>query len=547
MTPLENGWHVDTIKVDDYGTKPKYIKEDYYEYNGKTFDRRMMTQMNGNCTFADGTKGKNGEHVWLEVKERQRTVGWYLPPQDGEIEGKWSKEPQDGWECWVVDDNTLFSGVQYAHGGKYKGDFDATTMNEFFQDYMIPDIEESKGELNYIQNKTDGNQVQNNQSEPVKRRKQNPFNMATKTLSLIDEIQNCLEADIPICLHGKPGEGKTARARQASVSLAKKYYPNAEIDPDDLLVERNLSTMAIEEITGRGYLDPTKTQTINGIERRVMQNAFPDWYEELCTKCEKMKQYPKLPVTFNIDDALNGSEELQKYTMNLTNPGNPRKFAGFSLPTNCRIILTMNEQEDSFIAKEMTKAQKSRVAHLYVKTMPKEWCLWARGNGIHPAIISFIASRGNNVLRTEKEGDINANPRTWELANRALLASSDENGVLNPQVIAKQVGTDITKQFIEFCEKERITIDDVMKGNIEKEDFDKSPSNQYMTAVYMSFCEPNQVDTIRAFVGKMSRPMLDVFDQMYMAGDEKNKTRKKQIEKLKKLDIETKPEGGISL
>lgn len=151
MTPLPIGFHMDSVYCCNY-EEPKYIKENYYAHDGKIFVRRNMNQIEI-CTFIDGTKGKTGDIVWLEVEERERTVGWYEPKI-----GRWSNEPKEGWECWVVDDSAVFSGIQFAlpnRKNKYDGNFEKTTLNRYIQDYFVPNIEASKAYLKSLeQNKT---------------------------------------------------------------------------------------------------------------------------------------------------------------------------------------------------------------------------------------------------------------------------------------------------------------------------------------------------------------------------------------------------------
>ncbi len=211
----------------------------------------------------------------------------------------------------------------------------------------------------------------------------------------METINTFLQCDIPVFLHGKPGEGKSQRVMQ--------------IDPDCTTLE--LSLVPIEDLTGTAVYDE------NGMHKKM-----PVWLEELYEKCKR--EPDKTHILF-LDELTNAVPAIQKLAYSLVLE---KKVANtWNLPDNVRIVAAGNEVEDSSVAEEIPKPLQDRFVHLNANTTIDEWIEWALNNNIDPIIMAFAASDNGIYLRrkTEDKSFSRITPRTWERASRLFSSTKD--------------------------------------------------------------------------------------------------------------------------
>ncbi len=328
-----------------------------------------------------------------------------------------------------------------------------------------------------------------------------------KNLSAEEKMEYALEAGLPVFLHGKPGEGKSARAKA--------------IDPDYTMLELCLSPM--EDLAGMN-------EYVNGklIKRK------PEWLVELEQKCQKE---PFQTHILFLDELTNAEESIQSLAYSLVLK---RTVANeWKLPANVGIIATGNEVEDSAAATEMPEPLRDRFVHINVHTSLEEWLDWAGKNEIHPAIISYLTFRGESALRSQKkEGEIYTTPRTWERASKMLNATNDVRDLF--PVIGDYQATD----FIAFCNMMTIDKEDIINGNVDSYVFDDMDIAMKMAMVRsLNDVTIEEFETVRNFVKTAGKEPLALFENLWISGAKEEKYER--LEKVAEIHMEEEEQEGV--
>ena len=137
-------------------------------------------------------------------------------------------------------------------------------------------------------------------------------------------------------------------------------------------------------------------------------------------------------------------------------------------------------------------------------------------NNIHPAIYSYIAYTKGDALRSKYDGEKpNAGPRKWEMASKMLYATG------NPEMLRALVGEDITREFVQFCRQQVITLDDVINGNYTYRDIQAlNTAERYATVMGLSMVEDDNLEKVRDFVKELGVELLAILDNLWTHGDE---------------------------
>lgn len=324
----------------------------------------------------------------------------------------------------------------------------------------------------------------------------NRYGFDFTSLSEEEIIEICINSNIAVFLHGQTGVGKTERM---------------------LALDKNLELVDFGCTSSDGFTGII-AKDFNSKELFLYE---PYWYKNLCAKCQN--EPDKLHILF-LEELTNAKSDIQKVafevTLNktLTNSGFRLK-----LPKNAVVCAAGNETSESRSANKLSAPLFGRFAHVYIDTNSEEWLKWALNrkkeekqliykeqkteSTIHPAIIDYIKIKGNDVLRTPFDGQTpNADPRKWALASKALYQSN------NPHVLRAFVGESITQDFIKFSQMNLISIDDVLNDRVDISDIPFDPSLRWQITVFLSAVDEENVDKVRAFVSKLGKEFLAVFD-----------------------------------
>ena len=389
---------------------------------------------------------------------------------------------------WLVDEKNklmvtekiLFAGIPFEESGVYKGDFENTTIKKFIDNVFEKEILQG---------------VTLTKTQP----KENKYGFTFDEVSEEDIIKGAIDSNVPVFLHGKPGEGKSSRIKQID--------PNCEI--------LSLGTLTPELLVGMG---------IKNNDTKVVEYAPPPWYTRLVEKCEK--EPDKIHILF-LDELNNASPNMQKYAFSiaLDRKVNDR----LELSKNVRIAAAGNEVEDSLSAYDISQPLYDRFAHVNIKTTPEQWLNWASLNNIHPSIYAFIAYGGERVLRTEVNPDKQtptADPRKWEMASKMLYSTK------NPQMLRGLIGEELTQEFISFCMQPVITVEEVINGNYDINDYKNlNVSESYATVVSLSQVSEEHLETIRDFISNLGPEFVNTFYSIWSHGN------KERLEKVAELQM----------
>ena len=313
----------------------------------------------------------------------------------------------------------------------------------------------------------------------------NPYGLDFEEIKEEDIINGAIDADIPVFLHGKSSDGKSARVKAIDPDLTIIYLRNAT--PDSLN-----GKSVYNEKTGE------------------MIDIKPTWLKKLEDKCNNEPN--KNHILF-FDEITNAFPSIQGIAFNIILD---KEVNGtWKLPKNARIVAAGNELSDSLAANELAEPLFNRFAHVYINTTTESWLKWASDNNIHPAIYSYIAYRNGETLRTKYNGETpNADPRKWEMASNMLYKTG------NPVMLRALVGEDVCRDFIKFCKIRVITIDDVINNRYDINFITNMDSSEkYATVLGLSQVKEDNFRIVRDFIKLLGSEFLTTFDNIWARND----------------------------
>ena len=461
-----------------------------YKYNGKKYIRFVAQDSYLFKNLSDGREVKKEEVYWINV------------------------EPI----AWVIDEKTniaitkklLIGGLQYNYNDVDAVDFMDMDIKKYLDCYFSKEIVNLKEDVS-----TDYN-INNNTNNKKKIKRKNAYDLIFDDVSEEEIIKGALLSDVPVFLHGAPGEGKSARVKQ--------------FDPDcEIIYLRNMT------------LDGLNGKTIYDSINKEMIDCPPNWYKKIKNKCENKPN--KLHILF-FDEITNALPSIQGMAFNIVLD---KEINGiWKLPKNCRIVAAGNDLSDSLAANAMAEPLFSRFAHVYINTDIISWLKWASTNNeqcdnkldyveeeknkkIHPSIYAYLAykaNKGQDVLRTEYNGEKpNADPRKWEMASKMLYKTK------NPKMLRSLIGNALTKEFTKFCKIKVLTIEEVLSGQYTYSDIEIDISQKYVTAIGLSAVDEDNLIIVRDFVKNLGNETLALFDTLWCHED------KKRLEKIALLKL----------
>lgn len=487
MNKTGKSYTFDSVKYDDYDTGFKAVTYEEYEYQGKKYIRiRANSDFGGNrFKLSNGVEYRDGDYVWVEVSP----VKWLIDDRTGTL----------------ISKKGLVSGIRFLDRNQnYKGDFERTEMKEYLDRYMSKDLFQTVT-LKNIADLTpeEKEKLQKEREQQEKRR--NPYGLKFGQVSEEEIIKGAIESGVAVFLHGPSSEGKSARVKQ--------------IDPTcEIIYLRNATP---ESLNGKSVYNGATGEMID---------VPPTWLKKLQEKCEK--EPDRYHIVF-LDEITNALPSIQGIAFNIVLD---REVNGiWKLPDNARIVAAGNDMKDSLAANQLAEPLFNRFAHVYIKTTTESWLKWASENNIHPAIYSYIAYKKGETLRSKYDGEKpNADPRKWEMASKMLYATG------SPEMLRALVGEDITREFVQFCNQQVITLDDVINGTYTDKDIQAlNTAERYATTMGLSQVDEDNLDKVRGFVTGLGAEFGAIFDALWTHGDEE------RLERIAEAKLADMPRGGI--
>ena len=486
MNKTGRSYTFDSVKYDDYDTGFKPVTYEEYEYQGKEYIRIKANSHFGGKKFklSNGVEYRDGDYVWVEVSP----VKWLIDDRTGIL----------------ISKKGLVSGIRFLdQRTNYKGDFDRTEMKEYLDRYMLRDLTQTVT-FTRVQNMTPEEKERFEEKQKQAGRR-NSYGLKFGQVSEEEIIRGATESGVAVFLHGPSSEGKSARVKQ--------------IDPTcEIIYLRNATP---ESLNGKSVYNQATGEMID---------VKPTWLKKLEEKCEK--EPDRFHIVF-LDEITNALPSIQGIAFNIVLD---REVNGiWKLPENARIVAAGNDMKDSLAANELAEPLFNRFAHVYIKTTTESWLKWASEHNIHPAIYSYIAYKKGKTLRSKYDGEKpNADPRKWEMASKMLYATG------SPEMLRALVGEDITREFVQFCNQQVITLDDVLNGNYTDRDIQAlNTAERYATTMGLSQVDDNNIEKVRSFVAGLGAEFGAIFDVLWTHGDES------KLERIAEAKLAEMSDGGI--
>ena len=477
----------DKTEYDDYDQYFQPVTYEEYDYNGKRYIRIRANSDYGSNSFklSNGESYRNGDYVWVEVSP----VKWLI----------------DDKTQTLVSKRGLLSGIRFHTDDKsYNGDFSTTDMKEYLDKHMLRDLTQTVT-FTRVEDMTPEEKKKYEEEQKRAEKRRNPYGLNFGQVSEEEIIRGAIESGVAVFLHGQSSEGKSARVKQ--------------IDPTcEIIYLRNATP---ESLNGKSVYNQATGE---------MMDVPPTWLKKLQEKCEK--EPDRYHIVF-LDEITNALPSIQGIAFNIVLD---REVNGiWKLPENARIVAAGNDLKDSLAANQLAEPLFNRFAHVYIKTTTESWLKWASENNIHPAIYSYIAYKKGETLRSKYDGEKpNADPRKWEMASKMLYATG------SPEMLRALVGEDITREFVQFCNQQVITLDDVINGTYTDKDIQAlNTAERYATTMGLSQVDEDNLEKVRGFVTGLGAEFGAIFDALWTHGDEE------RLERIAEAKLADMPRGGI--
>ncbi|MFE3170462.1 AAA family ATPase [Amycolatopsis sp. NPDC059090] len=129
------------------------------------------------------------------------------------------------------------------------------------------------------------------------------------------------------------------------------------------------------------------------------------------------------PYCLFLDELNAASPDVQKafYSLILD-----RRIGSYELPPGSVVIGAGNRATDQALARPMASALVNRLVHLHLRASAGDWLAWAAGNGIHPAVVEYLAQRPDHLWsQPPKTEEPFSTPRSWHMLSDLLHSAGD--------------------------------------------------------------------------------------------------------------------------
>ena len=343
------------------------------------------------------------------------------------------------------------------------------------------------------------------------------------TISTFNRVAPHLPANIAVLMRGPTGVGKSFLAKQVA-------------EHHDLpFIDVRGSTMSEGDVGGYPDIEGMK-------ESGVMTFCMPSWFVRACNE----------PCVLMLDELNRSLPGVQQSFFQLVldrELGNDKNGNPYRLHPETRVLAAVNFGSE-YDVNEMDPALLRRFWVCDIEPSVEDWTTWARDNDIDSLLIDFITNNPTHLRvdpSTVEPGTVCPNPASWHRLNDCLvamgMAPSEIAGKENPDgmyaLSLGMVGLEAAIAFTKFVKEadRMLTVDDVMKGKVKKEDI-ASLANSTVQALIENIgfhCKDNnwtikQSEKVGAFAKMLpGEQMVAVWNGVSRSGNIKN------IQKMHKL------------
>lgn len=498
-----------------------FAQNEEFVYNGQKYVRVIVKKYDGDSHFKDGTtEPGTGSVCWAKVEPITFKIrNWDDLPKEINPNGTGRAKFVD-----VKAEEAILSGLPFypEYGQTEYTMWQNSIVRAYLNGYNLhKEIDKGNGNKNYkasrnfdfegkgflyeagITAEMIASATLEEDEMTDKKVNPNPYGFSFDELDNDQLLKLYVGANASIFLHGPSGVGKSGRVKQ--------------LDP------------TATRITLRPQMNP---EEVDGtLDRETGTFVPPLWYTQLCEKCQ---QEPNRKHVLFIDELTNVKPTVQSliYSIVLDRAG---KDGLWPLPENAVVVAAGNENEDNLAAYPLTNALFRRFSHIYYKVDKSSWLDWATGVSkihtqvcetketeprarIHPAIVSYIMSRDENVLNQdldEENPQIVTDPRKWEIASNVLYSTK------NPRALLPAIGEDLTEDFVDFVQSIHVSVEDVLKGNFDKRDFlEMNISQKYSSLLGLISAKEEELPKVRGFISDtLGKELLASYDSIWVRND----------------------------
>ncbi len=217
-------------------------------------------------------------------------------------------------------------------------------------------------------------------------------------------VHKASQFNVPFFLHGQPGVGKSDIVEQ----LAK--WANMK------LVTQMLTQIEATDLRGLQFIDEKDQTTVN---------YPPSW---LPTAEDE-------PTIIFLDELPSAEPRLQVSGYQLLLQG---RIGEYVLDRKHYVCAAGNRIDDGAVVYEMGTALADRLQHIVVIPEPRAWLEWARDNGIHPSVMTFLQLHGHMLENLEEQLKsqqlVGPSPRSWQRVSQILNVLGTDRNATEPLV-----------------------------------------------------------------------------------------------------------------
>lgn len=470
------------------GTEFQTVKYLECELDGKKYVRVIGEPFYSGAILSNGkTVGKRGKVYWLEVKPIE-----------------WLKDPSGVW----VAKKALFAGIPFNRKPFYGGNFEQTDMNKYLETYFSKEMQTTCSnnqvhQANKSENTEEAQQIN-------KRRRRYGIEVEEAPMTVKEQINFYVQNRMSFMLHGPSGVGKTARVEA--------------IDPD-LTAVPLWNGVLPEDIVGKVRYPNGETKLPDEDKEGGVWVA-PDWYNELCKKCEN--EPDKKHVLF-IDEVTNARPTTQSLIFHIALKKSISPSKG-KLPDNAMVVLAGNNKEESAAAYNMPEPLFRRMCgHIYLEPDVPDWLEWGSEKSrkhpedperlnIHPIVSSFVGTYGKDVFYSAYDEE---NPKQWAMDPRGWEQVSDiiydNKGVIRRELLESKMGKELAAHFLIYAKNPPLSLEEIISKDYNSYDIPQGNDAKLALTYSLRYVDEKNVGTVRDFIGcHLGAENRAVFDSLWI-------------------------------
>ena len=464
----------------------KPIKYPEYELNGKKYICLDGMPYSGNSILRDDRKVQEGETYWVEVQP----IEWLIDET-----GQW------------ITKLGIFSGIPFDTKGNYDGNFDETVIKSYIDDKFSVEMLSEKAAL-FAEEA--GNK------EPANLRNRYGIEVEETPMPVKSQINFYIQHCMSFMLHGPSGIGKTRRVE--------------DIDPDLTAIPLYNGVLP-EDIVGK-VIYPTGSVGLPDDEKQFGGRwVAPDWYIELCRKCEAE---PDTKHVLFIDEITNARPTTQSLIFHIVLKKSISPSKG-KLPDNAVVVLAGNSREESGAAYNMPEPLFRRmVAHIHLEANVPDWLEWASEKSrinpgrlnVHPVVSSFVATYEDQAFFSSYDEETPPkwaiDPRGWEQISDVIY---NNDGVIQRELLENKMGPELTDSFFTYAKNPLLSLEEVLEivvlGECPAHRIPNNHDAKLALALGLRHASDTEVVLVRQFIeDNLGKEILAVFDPVWIGTNE---------------------------